>query len=101
LVLPSGATNNNGFGGNCSYFDTDVRFTLPAGILQLPSQPGDYQVTVRATSVDPDTGDQDDQAGTPPTIYERTVPVTVPEPVAALGSIAAGMTLAALRRRRR
>lgn len=101
LVLPSGATNNNGFGGNCSYFDTDVRFTLPAGILQLPSQPGDYQVTVRATSVDPDTGDQDDQAGTPPTVYERTVPVTVPEPVAALGSIAAGMTLAALRRRRR
>jgi len=100
LVLPSGATNGGG-NSSCSFFDTDVRFTLPAGIIQLPAQAGDYQVTIKATSVDPDTGDQDDHAGTPPTVYERTVPVTVPEPASALGSIAAAVTLAALRRRRR
>jgi hypothetical protein len=99
LVLPSGATNNNGFGGNCSYFDTDVRFTLPAGILQLPQAAGSYDVTVVATSVDPDTGDADDQQGTPPTVYQRTIPVTVPEPAAGMLGAAAIAVLVGLRRR--
>lgn len=54
-----------------------------------------------ATSIDPDTGDADDQQGTAPTVYQRTIPVTVPEPVAGmLGAAAIGL-LAGLRRRRK
>lgn len=101
LTLPSGGTNNNDAGGNCSYFDTDTRFLLKAGIVQLPQAPGSYDVTVVATSIDPDTGDADDQQGTAPTVYQRTIPVTVPEPVAGmLGAAAIGL-LAGLRRRRK
>ena len=97
VTLPSGGTNNNGAGGNCSYFDTDTRFTLPAGIITLPSTPGSYDVTITATSIDPDTGDANDHQGTAPTVYQRTVPIQVPEPSAALGGAVA---LAALARRR-
>jgi hypothetical protein len=97
ITLPSGGTNNNGQGGNCSYFDTDTRFTLPAGIITLPVTPGSYDVAIVATSVDPDTGDANDGQGVAPTVYQRTVPIQVPEPAAALaGSVA----LAALARRR-
>lgn len=101
LTLPSGGTNNNGAGGNCSYFDTDVRFTLPAGIVTLPAAPGSYDVTIVATSVDPDTGDGDDGQGVAPSIYQRTVPVSVPEPAASLGAGAVATALAALGRARR
>jgi hypothetical protein len=100
LTLPSGGTNNNGAGGNCSYFDTDTRFALKAGIVQLPQTPGSYDVTVVATSVDPDTGDADDQQGTPPTVYQRTIRVTVPEPGASALGLGVCAALAALRRRR-
>jgi hypothetical protein len=99
LILPSGGTNNNGAGGNCSYFDTDTRFILNAGIIQLPQTPGSYDVEIVATSVDPDTGDADDQQGTPPTVYQRTVHVTVPEPATAAIGSAAVAALVALRRR--
>jgi len=103
ITLPSGGTNNGGFDPTnpCSYFDTDTRFTLPAGIVSLPQAPGDYDVTIVATSVDPDTGDADDQAGAAPTIYERTVPMHVPEPAAAAASAATALAIAALRRLRR
>lgn len=94
ITLPSGGTNNNGAGGNCSYFDTDVRFTLPAGLVSLPNAPGSYDVGITATSVDPDTGDQDDGQGTAPTVYQRTVPVSVPEPAGALAALAAAAGLA-------
>lgn len=97
VTLPSGGTNNNGAGGNCSYFDTDVRFTLPAGIVTLPNAPGSYDVTVTATSVDPDTGDQDDGQGTAPTVYQRTLPVSVPEPESSLAALAALAGLAGRR----
>ena len=52
-----------------------------------------------ATSVDPDTGDADDQQGTPPTVYQRTIPVTVPEPAAGMLGAAAIAVLVGLRRR--
>ena len=97
--MPSGGTNNNGAGGNCSYFDTDTRFTLVGGIVVLPDEPGDYEVTIKATSVDPDTGNEDDGQGTAPKVYERTVTVTGPEPGA--GAAAALAALAALAARRR
>jgi hypothetical protein len=100
LILPSGGTNNNGAGGNCSYFDTDTRFVLNAGIVQLPQTPGTYDVSIAATSVDPDTGDDNDNAGLPPIYYNRTVPVHVPEPARALASLAAVASLGALRGRR-
>ena len=100
LVLPSGATNGMG-NSNCSYFDTDVRFTLPAGIIQLPQAAGSYDVTVVATSVDPDTGDADDQQGTAPTVYQRTVPVSVPEPATGMLGAAVIVMLGGLRRRTR
>jgi hypothetical protein len=98
VVMPSGGTNNNGVGGNCSYFDTDVRFTLPAGVVVLPSAAGTYDVTITAVSVDPDTGDDDDGQGTAPRVYQRTVPITVPEPGAAAAALGA---FAALARRSR
>jgi hypothetical protein len=100
VTLPSGGTNNNGAGGNCSYFDTDTRFTLPAGIVTLPSTPGSYDVAIRATSVDPDTGDQDDGQGTDPTVYQRVVPINVPEPGGAAAALAGIAALRALTRRR-
>jgi hypothetical protein len=100
VTLPSGGTNNNGAGGNCSYFDTDTRFTLPAGIVTLPGTPGSYDVSITATSVDPDTGDQDDGQGTAPTVYQRVVPVSVPEPTAAAGALAAIAALGWRARRR-
>jgi len=98
LVLPSGGTNGGG-NSSCSYFDTDVRFTLPAGIIKLPSTPGSYDVTIVATSVDPDTGDVDDHAGVPPIVYQRTIPVTVPEPAARMLGAAVIAMLVGLRRR--
>jgi hypothetical protein len=101
IVLPSGGTNNNGAGGNCSYFDTDTRFTLPAGIIALPSTPGSYDVEITATSVDPDTGDDDDAQGTPPSVYARTVAISVPEPGMPAAAGGALVTLVALRRRAR
>jgi hypothetical protein len=100
ITLPSGGTNNNGFGGNCSYFSTDTRFTLPAGIVTMPQTPGSYDVTIVATSVDPDTGDANDQQGIAPTVYQRTVPIQVPEPSGALAASAGPLALAALARRR-
>jgi len=99
LTLPSGGTNNKGAGGNCSYFDTDTRFVLSAGIVQLPQTPGSYDVTVVATSIDPDTGDADDQQGTAPTVYQRIIPVTVPEPAAPMLGAAVIAMLVGLRRR--
>jgi hypothetical protein len=99
LTLPSGGTNNNGAGGNCSYFDTDTRFVLNAGIVQLPQASGSYDVTVVATSIDPDTGDADDQQGTAPTVYQRIIPVTVPEPAARVLGAAVIAMLVGLRRR--
>lgn len=100
VTLPSGGTNNNGAGGNCSYFDTDVRFTLPAGIVSLPNTPGIYDVAITATSVDPDTGDQDDGQGTAPSVYQRVVPISVPEPAPAAAALAGVATLGGLLRRR-
>jgi hypothetical protein len=100
IEMPSGGTNNNGMGGNCSYFDADTRFRLVSGIVVLPDEPGDYEVTIKATSVDPDTGDDDDGQGTPPKVYERTVTLTVPEPGAVGAGVALGV-LAALGARRR
>jgi hypothetical protein len=100
VVLPSGGTDNNGAGGNCSYFPTDTRFTLPAGIVVLPSTPGQYDVSITATSVDPDTGDQNDGQGTPPTVYQRVVPITVPESGATASLLAAAAALGRLCRRR-
>lgn len=97
ISMPSGGTN---FGGVCSYFDTNTRFTLPAGIVQLPATPGSYDVEIDALSVDPDTGDATDDAGLPPISYARTIPIQVPEPAALLAAIAAIASLAALRGRR-
>ena len=100
VVLPSGGTDNNGAGGNCSYFPTDTRFTLPAGIVVLPSTPGQYDVSITAVSVDPDTGDANDGQGTPPAVYQRVVPITVPESGATASLLAAAAALGWLRRRR-
>lgn len=59
MILPSGGTD---FGGNCSFFDTDIRFIPPAGIVQLPAVDRSYGVAPTATSVDPDTSDANDDA---------------------------------------
>lgn len=97
ISMPSGGTN---FGGVCSYFDTNTRFTLPAGFVQLPATPGSYDVEISALSVDPDTGDATDNAGLPPISYARTVPIQVPEPASLLATIAGIASLLALRGRR-
>ena len=97
MILPSGGTKR---GGHCSYFDTDIRFTLPAGVVQLPAVAGSYDVMLTATSVDPDTGDANDHQGKPPIVYQRTIPVWVPEPGASALGLAAIAPLAALARRR-
>ncbi|RIL06792.1 MAG: hypothetical protein DCC71_05310 [Proteobacteria bacterium] len=100
VFLPSGGTNNNGNASDpCSYFPTATRLALPAGLVTLPAQPGSYTVEVLATSVDPDTGDLNDQQGAPPMAYQRSFQVQVPEPDGALAG-AASLGALALRARR-
>ncbi len=98
LILPFGAAT---LGGNCSYFDTDTRYTLLDGLLQLPSAAGDYDIGISATSVDPDTGDADDSAGIGPSTYARVVTMTVPEPSGTLLLASSLLVLGVLRRVRR
>jgi len=94
LIMPFGAAD---LGGNCSYFATDTRYTLLDGLFQLPSAAGDYDIGIETTSVDPDTGDADDSAGTAPSTYDRIVTVTVPEPSVTLLGVASLLSIAALR----
>lgn len=96
LILPMGGADQ---GGNCTFFASDIRFTLFGGFFQLPAQPGDYTVSLTATSVDPDTGDATDGQGTEPSTYLRDVVVTVvPEPSSALLAGAALLVVVALSR---
>lgn len=80
-----------------STFDTDIRYRLFDGIAVNPSTPGDYTVTIEATAVDPDTGGDDDMAGTDPLTFMDQVVVTVPEPAAGASAAAALALLAGLR----
>jgi hypothetical protein len=99
LTLPNGGTNQ---GGNCSFFATDTRYTLLDGIVHYPNTPGDYQIAFSAVSVDPDTGDADDGAGTAPTIWNSpALPITVPEPSSRVLRLGALVALGALACRRR
>jgi hypothetical protein len=83
ISLPAGG---DGDPSSClSRFATDIRYTLFDGILVNPAQAGPYTVSVRATSIDLDTGGASDGAGPDaPLPFAQDVIVQVPEPAAAL-----------------
>lgn len=96
--LPEGGANN---GTACHYFAFDARYTLLTGLILLPDTPGIYQFEVAATSVDPDTGNDDDSSGTAPSSFQKSFLIVVPEPETPLLAVAALFVLAALRRGRK
>lgn len=57
--------------------DRVVTVTLNEGLMANPSTPGDYAITIRMVSVDPDTDDANDEAGSDPIVlaFERTLSV--------------------------
>lgn len=68
ITLPrggDGSTSNNTAG-----FSSAVMASLRSGIFTTPATPGQYQATLRFTSVDPDTGDANDNAGSPPESFQ-------------------------------
>lgn len=72
-----------------SRFDTDVRWTLFDGIAVNPGAPGDYTLSLDATSIDLDTHGASDGTGPDqPLSFSQDVIVSLPEP----GSTALGCT---------
>jgi hypothetical protein len=103
LILPDGGIEQD-TNGLCSYFPFDARYTLLDGILRLPSTPGDYSISIAATSVDLDTGNATDNVLPDPLTYADSFVVAVPEPGAtqlAVASLATLLVMAAGRRARR
>lgn len=103
MILPNGGIEPSN--GMCSYFSFDTRYTLLDGIVRLPSTPGNYMISIAATSVDLTVAGGGPADSTPPAplTYNRNYLINVPEPqnaplaLAALGTL---FLLAARRSRR-
>lgn len=64
IILPRGGDGSTS--SSTAGFTSDIMASLRTGIFSNPATGGSYPMTLNFTSVDPDTGDADDNAGSPP-----------------------------------
>lgn len=67
ITLPRGGDGSTG--SSEAGFSSDIMAFLRTGIFTNPATGGDYPISLDFTSVDPDTGDADDSAGSPPETF--------------------------------
>jgi len=75
ITLPRGGDGTTGVG--TATFSSDVMASLRSGIFTNPATAGDYSVSLSFTSVDPETGDANDNAGAPPETFSIPTVVTI------------------------
>ncbi|CAK9046823.1 Uncharacterized protein SCF082_LOCUS26301, partial [Durusdinium trenchii] len=75
ITLPRGGDGTTAVG--TAGFSSDIMASLRSGIFSNPAAAGDYTVTLDFTSVDPDSGDAHDNAGTPPETFQLQRTVTI------------------------
>lgn len=68
ITLPRGGDGSTSF--NTAGFSSAIMASLRSGVFTTPSAAGSYQATLDFTSVDPDTGDANDNAGSPPETFQ-------------------------------
>lgn len=67
ITLPRGGDGTTSFSE--AGFSSEIMAFLRTGIFTNPATGGDYPISLDFTSVDPDTGDADDSAGSPPETF--------------------------------
>ncbi len=75
ITLPrggDGSTSNNTAG-----FSSAVMASLRSGVFTTPATAGQYQATLDFTSVDPDSGDANDNAGSPPETFQLQTSINI------------------------
>jgi len=75
VTIPTGGDGSTMV--NARNFIDMGEITFNAGLLVNPATPGTYPGTATFTSVDPDSGSANDNAGTPPTVVTRTMQHTI------------------------
>lgn len=75
ITLPRGGDGLTG--SQTASFSSDVMAFLRTGIFSNPASGGGVPITVALTSVDPDTGDANDNAGSPPESFAVNDTVTI------------------------
>ena len=75
ITLPRGGDGLTSTG--TAGFSSDIMASLRSGVFSNPTTAGDYSVSVVFTSVDPESGDADDNSGLPPETFSlnRTVSI--------------------------
>ncbi|WP_394694096.1 hypothetical protein [Hyphobacterium sp.] len=75
ITLPRGGDGSTA--NNTAGFSSAVMASLRSGIFTTPAAAGQYQATLDFTSVDPDSGDANDNAGSPPETFQLQTTITI------------------------